>query len=133
VLGQFSRDSWNIRRLPCEYVPVILWEPNERAFLFVIKAGADDDSLAFIRESQINPLSFFSRSYRGHDMSFVSGYCEIFLLQPGVRLRGKSCQGPNSERCLNGSPEALCGALEVSTHSDDYLRSRHFQYHIRVM
>jgi hypothetical protein len=30
---------------------VILQEPDERAYLFVIKAGADDSSLAFIRES----------------------------------------------------------------------------------
>jgi hypothetical protein len=34
VLGQFSRDSLHIRRLPCEYIPVILQEPDERAFLF---------------------------------------------------------------------------------------------------
>jgi hypothetical protein len=51
VLGQFSRDSRHIRRLPCEYVPVILQEPDERAFLFIIKARADDGSLAFIKES----------------------------------------------------------------------------------
>jgi hypothetical protein len=69
----------------------ILQEPDERAFLFVIKAGSDDGCLALIRESQINPLNLFSRSYRGHDLSFISGYCEILLLQPGVRLRGKSC------------------------------------------
>jgi hypothetical protein len=61
VLGQFSQDSWHIRRLPYRYISVILQEPDERAFLFVIEAGADDGSLAFIRESQINPLSFFSR------------------------------------------------------------------------
>jgi hypothetical protein len=80
VLGQFSRDSQHIRRLPCEYVPVILQEPNERAFLFVIKAGADDDSFALIRESQINPLSLFSRPYRGHGLSFIGGYRETLLL-----------------------------------------------------
>jgi hypothetical protein len=51
VLGQFSRDSRHIRRLPCEYVPVILQEPDERAFLFVIKVGTDDDILALIKES----------------------------------------------------------------------------------
>jgi hypothetical protein len=66
--------------LPCEYIPVILQEPDERAFLFVIEAEADGSSLVLIRESQINPLSFFSRTYRSHDLSFVSGYCEIFLL-----------------------------------------------------
>jgi hypothetical protein len=51
VLGQFSRDSRHIRRLPCEYVSVILQEPDERAFLFVVKAGTDDGSLALIGES----------------------------------------------------------------------------------
>jgi hypothetical protein len=35
VLGQFSLDSRHIRRLPCEYVSVILQEPDERAFLFL--------------------------------------------------------------------------------------------------
>jgi hypothetical protein len=39
VLGQFSRDSQHIRRLPCEYVSVILQEPDERVFLFVVEAG----------------------------------------------------------------------------------------------
>jgi hypothetical protein len=76
VLSQFSQDSRPIRRSPCEYIPVILQEPNECAFLFVIKVGADDGSLAFIREFHINPLGFFSRSYRGHGLSFVSGYCK---------------------------------------------------------
>jgi hypothetical protein len=50
VLGQFSRDSRHIRRLPHEYVPVILLEPDERAFLFVVEAGTDDVGLAFISE-----------------------------------------------------------------------------------
>jgi hypothetical protein len=71
VLGQFSRDSQHVRRLPCEYIPIILQEPNERAFLFVVEVGADDGSLAFIRESQINPLSFFSRPHRGHGLSYI--------------------------------------------------------------
>jgi hypothetical protein len=50
MLGQFSRDSLHIHRLPCEYVPVILQELNERAFLFVIKAGTDDGGLVLISE-----------------------------------------------------------------------------------
>jgi hypothetical protein len=125
VLSQFSWDSRHIRRLPCEYVSVILQEPDECAFLFVIKARPNDGDLTLISESQIDPLSLFSRPYRGHDLSFIGGYCETLLLRPSVRLRGKSCRGPNSESCLNGSPKALCGSLEVSTHSDDSLRSRH--------
>jgi hypothetical protein len=51
VLGQFSRDSRHIRRLPCEYVSVILQELDERSFLFVIEAVTNDGGLAFISES----------------------------------------------------------------------------------
>jgi hypothetical protein len=51
MLGQLSRDSQHVRRLPCEHIPIVLQELDERAFLFVIEAGADDCSLAFIRES----------------------------------------------------------------------------------
>jgi hypothetical protein len=129
VLGQFPRDSRHIRRLPCEYVLVILQEPYERAFLFVIKARTDDGGLALISESQVDPLSLFSWSYRGHGLSFISGYCEI-LLQLGVCLCGGSCRGPRNEGYWDGSPKALCGALDVSAHSDGSLRSRHRQYHV---
>jgi hypothetical protein len=80
VLGQFSRDSRYVCRLPCEYIPIILQEPNEHAFLFIVEARADDGSLAFIRESQINPFSFFSRPHRGCSLSFVRGGREIFIL-----------------------------------------------------
>jgi hypothetical protein len=79
VLGQFSRDSRHIRRLPCEYVSIILQEPDERAFLFVVEAGTKDGSLALIDESQVDPLSHLSWPYRGHGLSFVSGYCEILF------------------------------------------------------
>jgi hypothetical protein len=58
VLGQFSRDSRHIRRLPCEYVSVILYELDERAFLFVIQAGADDGGLALISEPEVDPFWF---------------------------------------------------------------------------
>jgi hypothetical protein len=34
---------------------------------------------------------------------------------------------------LDGTPKALHGALEVSAHSNDSLRSQHLQYHVRVM
>jgi hypothetical protein len=46
-------------RLPCEYIPIVLQELDERVFLFVVEAGADDCSLAFIRESQIDLFLFF--------------------------------------------------------------------------
>jgi hypothetical protein len=60
VLGQFSRNSRHIRRLPCEYISVILQELDERAFLFVIQAGADDGGLAFISEPEVDPFGFFA-------------------------------------------------------------------------
>jgi hypothetical protein len=79
VLDQFSWDSWHIRRLPCEYVSVILQKLDERAFLFVIQAGTDDSRFAFVGEPQIDSLGFFSRPYRGHDLSFIHVYREVFL------------------------------------------------------
>ena len=90
-------------------------------------------SLAFIRESQIDPFSFFSRSHRGRSLSFGRRDCEIFILQFVIRLRGKGYRGPGSESCLDGTPKALYDALEISTHGDDPLRSQHLQYHVRVM
>jgi hypothetical protein len=77
VLDQFSRDSRHIRRLPCEYVSVILQELDERAFLFVIQARTDDGRLALIGEPEVDSLGFFSRSYRGHGWSFIHGYREV--------------------------------------------------------
>jgi hypothetical protein len=101
----------------------MLQESDERAFLFIIEVGTDDGGLALISKSQVDPLSLFSRSYRGHDLSFTGGYHETLFLQLGVRLCEGSCRGPSSEGCLDGSPKALCGALEVSAHNDDSLRS----------
>jgi hypothetical protein len=37
--------------LPYEHIPIVLQELDERAFLFVVEAGANDCSIAFIRES----------------------------------------------------------------------------------
>jgi hypothetical protein len=79
VLGQFSRDSRHIRRLPCEYVLVILQKLDERAFLFVIQVGADDGSLAFVSEPEVDSLRLLSRPHRGHDLSFICKYREVFL------------------------------------------------------
>jgi hypothetical protein len=79
VLDQFSRDSRHIRRLPCEYVSVILQKLDERAFLFVIQAGADDGGFAFISEPKVDSFRFLSRPHRGHGLSFVCRYCEVLL------------------------------------------------------
>jgi hypothetical protein len=119
VLGQFSRDSRNVRRLPCKYIPIVLQEPDERAFLFVIEAGADDYSLAFIRESQINPFSFSNRLHIGRSLNFVRGDHEIFILHSVVGLCGEGYRGPGSESHLNGALKAFHGTLEVNVHCDN--------------
>jgi hypothetical protein len=120
VLGQFSRDSQHICRLPCEYVSVILQEPDERAFLFIVKARADDDSLAFISEPKVDPFRLLSRPHRGHGLSFVRRYCEVSL-RLCVCLRGGGRQRFSSKGRLDSSSETFRGALEVSAHGDDPL------------
>jgi hypothetical protein len=65
--------------LPCEYVSIILQKLDERAFLFIVQAGADDGSLALISESKVDPLSFFSRPHRGRGLSFIRRCGKVFL------------------------------------------------------
>jgi hypothetical protein len=120
VLGQFSRESRHIRRLPCEYVSVILQEPNESAFLFVVEAGADDGSLAFISKPQVDPLHLLSQPHRGHGLSFVRRYCKVSL-RLCVCLHGGSRRRFSSEGRLDSSSKAFRGTLEVSAHGDDPL------------
>jgi hypothetical protein len=129
VLSQFSQDSQHIRRLPWEYVLVILQKLDERVFLFVIQAGADDGSLAFVCEPEVDSLCFLSRPHRGHDLSFNRRYREVFLML-WDRLCGGSRQWFGGEGRLNGHSEACCSALEVSAHGDDSLWSWHLQYHV---
>jgi hypothetical protein len=129
VLDQFSRDSRNIHRLSCEYVLVILEEPDERTFLFFVKPGTDDGSLVLIGKSQVNSFSLLSRPYRGHDLSFVCGYCEVFL-RLCVRLRGGSHRRSSSKGRLDGSPKAFRDALEVSARGDNSLWPWNLQYHV---
>jgi hypothetical protein len=52
---------------------------DERAFLFVIQARTDDGSLALIDEPEVDSLGFFSWPHRGHSLSFIRGYREVFL------------------------------------------------------
>jgi hypothetical protein len=120
-------------RLPCEYISVVLQKLDERAFLFVVEAGADDCSLAFIRESQIDPHCFFSRPHRGHNLSFVGGDREIFILQSVIRLCVKGYRRLGSESRLDGASKAFYGTLEVGVHGDNPLRSCHLEYHVRVL
>jgi hypothetical protein len=79
VLGQFSQDSRHICRLPCEYVSVILQKLDERAFLFVIQAGADDGGFAFISEPEVDCFRFPSQPHRGHGLIFACRYREVLL------------------------------------------------------
>jgi hypothetical protein len=52
---------------------------DERAFLFVIQAGADDGDFVFINEPKVDPFGFFSRSHRGRSLSFIRRYREVFF------------------------------------------------------
>jgi hypothetical protein len=52
---------------------------DECAFLFVIQARTDDSSPALIGEPEVDSLGFFSRPHRGHGLSFIRGYREVFL------------------------------------------------------
>jgi hypothetical protein len=118
--------SYPIRTRPiaiptCEYVSVILQELDERAFLFVIQAGADDGGLAFISEPEVDPFGFFSRPHRGRSLSLVRGYREVFL-RLRVCLYRRSRRRFGGEGGLDGHSETFCGALEVSVHSYDPLR-----------
>jgi hypothetical protein len=79
VLSQLSRDSRHICRLPCEYVLVILQKLDERAFLFVVQAGADDDSLAFVSEPKVDSFRLLSRLHGGHGLRFIRRYRKVFL------------------------------------------------------
>jgi hypothetical protein len=76
---------------------------------------------------------FFSRPHRGHNLSFVRGDHEIFILQSIVRLCGKGYRGLGSESRLDGASKAFHGTLEVGVHDDNPLRSCHLEYHVRVV
>jgi hypothetical protein len=37
VLGHLSWDSWDVHRLPCEHVSIVLQKLDERAFVFAVR------------------------------------------------------------------------------------------------
>jgi hypothetical protein len=78
-------------------------------------------------------LVFFGRPHTGHGWGFIRRDCKIFFQQFAINQREKGYRGPDSESHLNGAPEEFCGALEVSAHGDDLLRSWHLEYHIWVV
>ena len=45
VLSEFSRHTRHVRRFPCKDVSVLTDELDERAFLFWIQVGTDDELL----------------------------------------------------------------------------------------
>jgi hypothetical protein len=94
VLGQLSRDSRHVRRLPCEHVPIVLQELDERAFLFFIEAGTDDRGLAFIKESKVDSFSFFSRSHRGHAEASFEGIVKSSCTGLPSTCAGRAIEGP---------------------------------------
>jgi hypothetical protein len=108
---------------PCKHIPIVLQELDERAFLFAVEAGTGDCSLAFIRESEVDSFGFFGRTNRGRNRGFIRRDCKIFFHWLAINLCGKGYRGLGSESRLNGTPKAFRGALEVSTHGDDPLRS----------
>src|SRR4051812_6706400 len=48
VLGEFPRDTWHVFGAPCENVPILTEEIDERAFLFAVQAVSDQDELAWV-------------------------------------------------------------------------------------
>ena len=45
MLSQLPGNTRHVRRLPCKNVPVLMDELDERAFLFRIQVGTDDELL----------------------------------------------------------------------------------------
>jgi hypothetical protein len=56
--------------------------------------------------------------------------CKTFFCWFVSSLCVKGYRGPDSESRLYGTLEAFDGTLEIDTHSDDPLRTRHLEYHI---
>src|SRR3954468_4529741 len=48
VLGEFPWDTWHVFGAPCENVPILTEEIDERAFLFAVQAITDQDELAWV-------------------------------------------------------------------------------------
>ena len=45
VLSEFPRYTWHVGWFPCEDVPILMDELDERAFLFGIQIGTDSELL----------------------------------------------------------------------------------------
>jgi hypothetical protein len=51
--------------LSCKYVSVVLQKLDERTFLFVGEAGANDRGLALVEEPEVDPLCLLGQPHRG--------------------------------------------------------------------
>ena len=69
VLSEFSRDTRHVRRFPCKDVPVLTDKLDERAFLFWIQVGTDDElfnrlKLGIHIKVVLSEFSFYTRHVR---------------------------------------------------------------------
>jgi hypothetical protein len=93
VFGQLSRDFQHVRRLPCENIPIVLQELDERAFLFVVETGTDDHGLAFMRESEVDSFSFSGRIEVVEGASF-EGIIKYSSTDLPSTCTGRATEGP---------------------------------------
>jgi hypothetical protein len=77
-------------------------------------------------------VSSFDRIVVAVDASFVG----IVRSSPAGVLSFdviRAIEGPTARAVWIAPPKALCSSLEVSSNGDDTLRSRHLEYHLRVV
>jgi hypothetical protein len=72
-------------------------------FPIFVEAGPDDCSIAFIRESKIDPFSFFNRLHRGRSQGFIRRDREVFVHQLAIDLCRKGYWWPGGVHLLAGS------------------------------
>ena len=56
VLSEFPRYTWHVSRLPCEDVPILTEELDERIFLWDRQVRADDGMLAGVAFDEVDAL-----------------------------------------------------------------------------
>ena len=81
VLSEFSRYTWDVRRLPCKDVPILTDELDERAFLFGIQIAADAELLRRVTWGKVNKLRLGGRFKLQRRVMLCSWFLE------GVHIR----------------------------------------------
>jgi hypothetical protein len=56
VLSQLPRNTWHIRRGPCEYVSIVPEETGEHEFLFLSEVVTDDHLLGWVDKAETDLL-----------------------------------------------------------------------------